>query len=316
VRPSVAVVALVLLAVVATAAAQQPSAAAGVSVTLGGEVVKPSIDKPGTFHATVKNTGTPSNSPLDAQNQANVDVKVTGTPPGWTAVASPASFKLSPGQQQDVTVTVSVSGNAEAKSADIVVTADLTTSLESLDPILGGNSGQSQRATGQATQHIVRDDSVTRTVLETLGPWIYAVLLLLVAAVFVAVAISLAARRSLVRLSTDTRELGLPPGGRAVFPFKVEGLAKQEDSVLLQVSAVQEGWAAFLPVPELVLDPGQVQELTLVVIAPKNVTDGARQAVLVSATSAKAPKGAANLEFVATVHSGSPVRAAKRVKEA
>lgn len=313
-RLSVAVVALAVLAVAVLGAAQQPSAAASVSVTIAGEVVKPSIDRPGSFHATVKNTG--QTSPLDAQNQANVDVHVTGMPDGWTAVATPSSFKLAPNQQQDVTVTVSVSGNAQAKAADLTVTADLATQLDSLDPVLNpGGSGATQHASGSASIHLARDDSVTRNVLETLGPWIYAVLLLLVAAVFVAVAISLAARRSLVRLSTDTRELAVPPGGRAVFPFKVEGLAKQEDSVLLQVSAVQEGWAAFLPVPELVLDPGQVQELTLVVIAPKNSSEGSRQAVLVSATSAKAPKGAANLEFVATVHGGTPLRAAKRAKD-
>ena len=105
-----------------------------------------------------------------------------------------------------------------------------------------------------------------------------------------------------------------PPGGRVVFPFKVEGLARHEDSALLQVSAVQEGWAAFLPVPEVRLAPGQVQEMTLVVIAPKAAADGARQAVLISGTSAKAPRGAANLEFIATVRSGTPLRSERRPK--
>ncbi len=313
-RVTAAVAVLALLAASAFAAAQTPSASAGVSVTIDGERATASVDRPGEFRATVTNTGTASNSPLDAQNQANVDVRVTGAPAGWTASVTPSSFKLGPGASQTVTVTVSISAGAAAKAADLTVTADLTTSLEPLDPILGPGQ-QSQRATASDTIHVTRDDSVTRDLLENIGPWIYAVLLLLVAAVLVALGISLAARRSLVRLSSDARELQVPPGGRVAFPFKIEGLAKQEDAVLLQVSAVQEGWAAFLPVPELVLDPGQVQELNLVVISPKTATDGARQAILVSATSAKAPKGAANLEFVATVQSGTPMRAPKRAKE-
>ena len=313
-RLPAAIVALALLAVTALAAAQAPSGSAGVQVTIDGEEASASVDRPGEFQAVVKNTGTPTNSPLDDQNQASVDVRVTGMPAGWTASVTPSSFKLKPGASQTVTVQVSIAADAGAKGAELTVTADLVTPLEGLDPILNPG-GQSQRASASDTIRVTRDDSVTRSLLENIGPWIYAVLLLLVAAVLVAVGISLAARRSLVRLSSETRELSVPPGGRVAFPFKVEGLAKSEDAVLLQVSAVQEGWAAFLPVPELLLDPGQSVEINLVVIAPKTASDGARQAVLVSASSAKAPKGAANLEFVATVQSGTPLRASKRAKD-
>ena len=101
--------------------------------------------------------------------------------------------------------------------------------------------------------HLKLDNSATRNVIEAVGPWIYLILLLLVAAVLVAVGLSVAARRTLVRLVSDARELPVPPGGRVSFPFRAEGLAREQDTLLLQVSAVQEGWAAFLPVPELVL---------------------------------------------------------------
>lgn len=312
-RLSAAIVALALLSLAAFSAAQTPTASAGVTVAIEGDTATTSVDRPGEFKVTVTNTGTASGTPLDDQNQASVDVSVAGMPAGWTAAVAPASFQLRPGASQSVTVTVSVSADAAAKAADLTVKADLVAPLGPLDPILGAG-GQSQRASGSDTIHVVRDDSVTRDLLENIGPWIYAILLLLVAAVLVAIGISLASRRSLVRLSSEARELQVPPGGRIAFPFKVEGLAKVEDAVLLQVSAVQEGWAAFLPVPELVLDPGQVQELNLVVISPKEASDGSRQAILVSATSAKAPKGAANLEFVATVQSGTPLRAQRRAK--
>lgn len=316
VRLPAAIVALALLAAAVHAAAQgSPSAAPGVTVTFADDAGTVTVDRPSTFRATVRNTSSGTGTPGDGNNQADVDVHVSGLPEGWTASATPSSFRLAPGAEQVVEVQVSVAAEATAGSADVTLTADLVSPLGGLDPVLGNIPGGSQRASGSDAIRLSRDDSVTRDVLEALGPWIYAVLLLLVAAVLVAVAISLSSRRSLVRLSSETRELQVPPGGRVVFPFQLQSLARQEDSVLLQVSAVQEGWAAFLPVPEVVLDPGQVQEMTLVVIAPRNASDGSRQAVLVSATSAKAPKGAANLEFVATVHGGTPLRAAKRAKE-
>lgn len=314
-RLFVAMLALALLSVTTVSAQAPPSPAPAVSVAFADEAGTITVDNPGTFKVIVRNEGSASGTPLDAQNLADVVVTVTGAPVGWTASVSPATFQLAPQQQQEVELQVSVSADAQDDVADLTVTAVLTTPLEGLEPIFGEVPGASQSATAADTIQIARDDSVTRTILETLGPWIYAILLLLVAAVLVAVGLSVVSRRSLVRLNANARELTLPPGGRVAFPFQVEALGRQADTVLLQVSTVQEGWAAFLPVPELQLAPGEVQDLTLVVIAPKDAADDARQAVLVSATSAKAPKGAANLEFVAKVHGGTPVPAQRRRKE-
>src|SRR5205085_3227818 len=137
------------------------------------------------------------------------------------------------------------------------ISADIYSPLKGLDPLLGSVPGATQKATDSATIHLKVENSATRNVIEAVGPWIYAILLLLVAAVLVAIAITVSSRRTLVRLASETRELAVAPGGRVAFPFRAEGLAREPDTVLLQVSAVQEGWAAFLPVPELVLDPGQ-----------------------------------------------------------
>jgi uncharacterized membrane protein len=307
-----AAVFVALLALAAPALAQGPSPSPVVTVAFADEEGRVSLDDGGLFQATVTNAGS-GGTPLDAQNVGEVTLAVTGAPDGWIVSVTPASFDLAPGESKAVEVQVSLEANSQAGAAEVTLTATMSSPLEGLDPILGPG-GASQTSTGSDSIQLTRDDSATRKVLEAVGPWIYGILLLLVAAVLVAVAISLSSRRSLVRLSSDTRELTLPPGGRVAFPFQIEGLAKQDDAVLLQVSAVQEGWAAFLPVPEVRLAPGQIQEMTLVVIAPRNAGDGARQAVLVSATSAKAPKGAANLEFVATIHSGTPLRSERRPK--
>lgn len=312
-----ATVALVLLAVLALPASAQvppaPSAAPAVSVAFAEEEVRVSVDEAGLFKLTVRNEGAASGTPLDAQNVGEVVLAVSGAPEGWTVSLSEPAFDLAAQASKEIEVQVSVAPGAEAAEATITVTAVLTTPLEGLEPILGQVPGATQSATAEDSLTVLRDDSVTRDILESLGPWIYAILLLLVAAVLVAVGLSVASRRSLVRLSANARELTVAPGGRVAFPFRVEGLAKQEDSILLQASAVPEGWAAFLPVPELRLAAGDGQDLSLIVIAPRDAAAGSRQAILVSATSAKAPKGAANLEFVAVVEGGA-VEAPKRRK--
>lgn len=289
------------LAVVAVSA-QIPAVTPGVDISgpAGGGTV--SADEPATFRFTVRNDsqGIPG---AEDQTMADVTVGVEGVPEGWTVSVDPSSFELAPQATRDVDVQVQVAPDAAARSATLTVKAVLVSPLETLEPVLGQVPGgaASQTATDSAPLAIEVSNSVTREVLETLGPWIYVLLLLLVAAVLVAVGIAVSSRRTLVRLVADSREQVVPPGGRATFPFRVEGLARDTDTILLQVSTVQEGWAAFLPVPELTLEPGQSQDLTLVVIAPRIALQGTRQGILVTATTAKSPRGAANLEFIATV---------------
>ncbi|MEA3166112.1 MAG: hypothetical protein QOJ26_981 [Thermoplasmata archaeon] len=303
---------LVAIAVLAPPALAQmpPSASPAVDISGATDRGTVSVDTPKSFAFTVKNNS-PTVPGAEAQSSANVVVTVDGIPAGWTVSANPAAFKLAPGASQAVTVQVQVSPDAKIEKASMTVKAVLTSPL---DPVLGQIPGSPapQTATDSAPLAVEVDNSLTRQVMETLGPWIYVLLLLLVAAVVVAIAITISSRRTMVRLFADTRELAVAPGGKVAFPFRVEGLARDTDTILLQVSAVQEGWAAFLPVPELVIEPGQAQELSLVVIAPRIATQGTRQAILVTATSAKAPKGAANLEFVAAVEGPEDLPTASR----
>ncbi|MFA5942851.1 MAG: NEW3 domain-containing protein [Candidatus Thermoplasmatota archaeon] len=301
---------LVALLAAASIQAQTPSTSPAVEISGKADSGTVSVDQV-TFEFTVKN-----NSPLvpgiEQQSKADVAVTIDGIPAGWTVSAEPSSFELAPGASQAVKIKVQVAPDADSKEAALTVIAVLVSPLEGLDPILGQNPQTAQTATDSAPLRIEVRNSLTRNVMETLGPWIYVVLLLLVAAVLVAVILTVSARRALVRLASDTRELSVVPGGKVAFPFRIEGLARDTDTVLLAVSAVQEGWAAFLPVPELVLEPGQAQELSLVIIAPHDAAQGTRQAVLVTATSAKAPKGAANLEFIALVEGVADVPTAPR----
>jgi hypothetical protein len=295
---SALVVALCLLAPVAQA--QAPSPAPAVDISGETETGTVSVEQARAFTFTVRNDGQGIPGAED-QSRADVTVSVEGVPAGWTVGVDPSAFELAPGASQAVRVQVQVAPDADAREARLTVKAVLVSPLETLEPLLGQVPGASQTATDSAPLALTVQNSLTRNVVETLGPWIYAILLLLVAAVVVAIVVSVSSRRALVRLSADRREGSVAPGGKVAFDFRVEGLARQTDNVILQVSAVPDGWAAFLPVPELTVEPGQGQDVTLVVIAPHTAEQGSRQAVLVTATSAKSPKGAANLEFVAVV---------------
>lgn len=309
-----ALLGLSLLALTASAQAPASPFAPAVGINIVDDEGVVSIDGAAEFDVTVTNQGTAFPVGNEA-SAADVALKVTGAPEGWTATISPSSFSLQNGQSRtDIRLRVSVSADATERTAQLTVTAELDSPLEGLDPITGP-TGNSQRATATDTVEVTWKDSITRDVLETLGPWIYAVLLLLVAAVLVAIGLTVATRRSLVQLSSTMRELTVPAGGRAVFSLQAEGLGKQANNVLLQVSTVPEGWAAFLPTPELTLQPGETKDLTLVVIAAKQAAIGTRQAVLVSATTAKAPKASANLEFVAIVGPAEAKPKGKRPSE-
>lgn len=301
------VLGLTILAV--SAAGQSPTPAPAVTVAFDDDAGSISVERPGEFSLTVTNGAQSSPPPFNDQNTADVTVDVSGAMVGWSAAVEPAHFRLAPGASQKVTLTVAVGPDAADSKITLTVSATLKTPLERLDPILGTIPGGEQTATASDTLEVTRNDSLTRGVLEAIGPWIYLVLLVMVAAVLVAVGLTVSARRSLVRLGSEVHDLPVPPGGRIVFPIHVEGLAKETDTVLLQVSTVAEGWAAFLPVAELTLEPGESKDMTLVVIAPKEAATDARQQILVTATSAKAPRAQASLEFVALVEGASPTGA-------
>jgi uncharacterized membrane protein len=318
VRPSRPLLVALLALLAASSALAQAPPSLSPSVTIQGAETEGTVtvEEERLFSFTVTNTGLASGTPLDEQNDGDVTVTVTGLPAGWTASANPGSFRLAPGASQEVQVQVQVAASAKDREAQLTIAVEMLSPLGRLDPVLGQIPGATQRSNASATLDLTVQESFTRNVLEAVGPWIYAIVLLLVAASVVAIGLVVAARRSLVRLATDRSELPLPPGGKVAFAFQAETKARDPDNVLLRVSAVPEGWAAFLPVPELTLAPGVAQELSLVVIAPRDAAQGTRQAILVKATSSKAPKGAATLELTAVVEGVEELPSAPRRRKA
>jgi hypothetical protein len=74
---------------------------------------------------------------------------------------------------------------------------------------------------------------------------------------------------------------------------------------------VPEGWATFLPTPQLDLAAGHQEEVPVVVIAPKDAAEGTRQSFTVQATSAQAPRRPAAVVLEAEVVAPRKGKAAK-----
>lgn len=273
------------------------TASAGVEVRMDRNAVPVSLDEPGIVELTVTNTGTATGTPLDQPRTVVLDV--VGEPSGWTASIDPTTFQLNPGQSLKARVTVSVSAQATATVADLNVTARMYPAGVGVVPGVGPTVDP--EASDTAPLRATRDDSAVRNLLEQSGPYLWVVLLGLLAAVVVLSTILAANRRVAVRISSPTAHLDIAPGGRVALPVTVTNITKREDTLVLRAVCKSEGWATFLPTPQVDLDGGQEEELSVIVIAPKDAKADERAMVEVVAMSAQAPRRPAKLQFEATV---------------
>lgn len=299
---------LVLFSLAGAATAQVPTlpasppGEAGVEVKASQAQVVVSLDRGADVEVTVTNTGRPSNIPA-FDRPRTVTLALSQMPAGWQASApQPAELKLGPGASGTAKFTISVSGEAQEEAASVTVTAKMYALGVDQVPVAGPQADP--EATAATVVKATRTDSVTRDVLETVGPYIWVVLLGFVAAVVLALSLMAANRRVAVRLSSPEAEQAIQAGGRGAFPLRVHNITRQADTVFLRASPLPEGWAAYLPTPQLDLDPGQQEEVSVVVIPPKEADAGATQSVDVTATSALAPRRPATMRFEATVAAG------------
>ena len=279
---------------------------ASVDVKAARQSVEVSLDHADTVDITVTNTASPSGTPFDQPR--TVVLSLSEPPQGWTTHLSQTEFHLGPGNTGKATLTVSVSGDAQEETPSVTVTAKMFGFGVTQVPVAGPQADP--ESTAATVVKATRTDSVTRDVLEKVGPYIWVVLLGFVAAVVLALSLMAANRRVAVRLSSPEAEQSVAAGGRTTFPLRVHNITRQPDTVFLRASPLPEGWAAYLPTPQLDLEPGQQEEVSVVVIPPKEADTGAHQAVDVTATSALAPRRPATMRFEATVAPARRVKAA------
>ncbi|HLF16983.1 MAG TPA: hypothetical protein VI796_06110 [Candidatus Thermoplasmatota archaeon] len=288
----------VCLASMLSAGAQAPpSPEPSVAISAADTEVSVSVESPTTVDLTVENTTPGTGTPLDQPR--TILLEVSGASEGWTAHVDPVRLRLAAGATATATLTISVATDAGASDATVTVVAKMLPL--GVDAIPGVGPAVDPETTASVEVQAHRDDSLTRDILETIGPWIYVLFLALLAAILITVKLVVGNRRTAVALSAEAADVTVPAGGRGTLTLTVENLTKAEDTVVFQVSAVATGWAAFLPVPELQLAPQAREEIALTVIAAKDLHPGDSQSILVSATSAQAPKRPAVVTVDATV---------------
>jgi uncharacterized membrane protein len=270
---------------------------ASVSVKASSDPVSVSLDAPSTVTVTVANTETPTNSPLDMARF--VALSVAGTTEGWTASISPGSFQLKPGESRQATLQFSVSANAPDKQVKVTVTAKAYGRGINSVPVAGPQADPEAMANTDVTAQ--RADSQQRVLLETVGPYVWILLLAIVAALVIILSLLAANRRVAVRLSASEPQHLVAAGSRTVFPVLVHNITRRDDTVVLRIPNVPEGWATFLPTPQLDLEGGKQEEVPVVIIAPKDAAEGTKQPFTVTATSAQAPRRPATVVLEAEV---------------
>jgi hypothetical protein len=313
VPPGPALALAFLLALPILAAAQVPTlpptpGAASVDVKAPTDPVSVGLDAPASVIITVSNTEqSTGNAQLDQPRFFGLTAE--GAPDGWVASLSPSTLQMKPGESRQATLQLSVSGNAPDREAKVTVTAKAYARGVNAVPVAGPQADP--EALASADVNAVRSDTPQRVLLETVGPYLWIFLLVTVAAVVATLSMVAANRRVAVRLSAAEPQRTVAPGARTVFTVLVHNITRRDDTVVLRVPAVPEGWATFLPTPQLDLEAGHQEEVPVVVIAPKDAADGARQPFTLSATSAQAPRRPATVVLEAEVVSPRKGKAAK-----
>jgi uncharacterized membrane protein len=228
-------------------------------------------------------------------DQGDVTVAVSGVPEGWVVTIQPDGFTLTPGQSHDVEVTIAVTPTSDADDADLVFTAELRTA----DPT-GLLSPGGEAST---TVAVKRDDGATRQLLEAIGPGIWAILGALVVAIIVAIFLALDRRTRVVELTTNASEIRVRPGKTATVPFWIENRSKETDRFALSANTGDAGWKAALSVTAVTLEPGQREELQVIVTPSTKAPVGSRAVIRVVAVPDHSPSRIAVLAVSALVES-------------
>lgn len=284
---------VLLASLLALLVATPATAQADPSITLSADEADGtvSVDDPWQTQVTVENTAQGTGTPLDPEQ--TIVFSTQDVPAGWTVSVSPTSVDLAPGESASVTVTVAVSPGSDVEAAAIIIQGYAQGAFP-------GPLGSDAQST--ATLNVERVDSATRTALEVLGPFVWVILAgLLLAGATVA---WLAYERTRVPLviQSDDGPASILAGSRIVLPFLLINRGDEPEHVVLGVSDPPEGWAAFLPVPDLSLGPGDSARLQLTVIAPGDPGKDSPVSLTVTASGGSNPARPA--EAVFTVQAG------------
>lgn len=265
-------------------------ASAAIEISGATDTLDLSVDGPAYLNLTVTSTADPTGvAPLDAQLTQQVTLMVSGLPDSfWTASITPSAFQLPPGATQTVQLKLTVQPSAAA-DAHIQVVGTATSP----------GSGSPAAADFKVEAH--RSDGLTRTVLERIGPGVYALIAVIPLLVLVIVLLAVRNRPVAVRLDAPQRSVNVVPGGRGAIPVVVANPSRRAQTVLLRAPEGGDGWTILVPDPEVQVPARGAHQTQLVLVAPKDARVGDRRVVTLAAYPADDPRRPARIELDAVV---------------
>lgn len=252
-----------------------------------------SVDQAAVRTVTVRYTAARQELQGNEDFARDVYLSVALPDDSWSATLTPTAMRLVPGTPEHATLRVTVTSQG---SAETLVTVTATSpSRTGIDPPLSDSVEVEGR----------RADTVTREVLEAVGPAIYALLALVPLVILVLVVLVVRRPGGGVALEVRERTCVVAPGGRGSIQVTTRNLARRRETVHLELSDAAPGWAAILPDPEVLLAGLGAQATQVVLVAPPDAVAGERQRFTLSAYPVADPRRRATVDLEATVSGGA-----------
>lgn len=113
-------------------------------------------------------------------------------------------------------------------------------------------------------------------------------------------------RRHRIRVTSSDPEQTTHPGEGSNFPILLENRSGEAITVALEAERVPEGWVAFLPLPNVELEPGETRELWLTIKPPADASLGSETEILVRARTKDHQADVVEVRLKATVEEKPP----------
>lgn len=244
-------------------------------------------DAPTSFMLTVTNNAAATGTPLDLPTE--IKLELDSAPTSWVVEISPAILEVMPGQSATSTVTISSApGSAAAGAVTIRGFAN------------NGIGPLTTEGADSATIELTNVDNATTDLLNTLGPWVWVLLALLILTIILVIVMWAQSNKKIVKLSTDNPTIKGTPGGKLTVPITVRNLTNKHSNILFDVSESSGQWAAFMLSPELELRSHAVGEAQFVAIIPQQ-NPGEKAVYTITAQSSAGPKQTASLKITVLV---------------
>lgn len=230
---------------------------------------------------------------------ATADIRLNPAYGGWTWSPDRTTVSLGAGANATVTLLLAAPADAATGHRAVSITVEVVLRCDVAGLATAGTSG----AAAIGFDAFLAGPPPSRGDGGAGGFDAFELIVLGALVVSAGTAATLVARqtRKGFRVRTEEQEKPVEAGRGASFPVTVENLATGPDTAILDVSAVPDGWNAFMAMPEVPLAGREARQLWVMVRAPPGAEPGERVDVRVDVRSKAAPGKASSATLTAVV---------------